>query len=65
MPDQTLKIYSCLLNRGVNSNSNTVIANLLFDWFPALNHTFHTDIFCSVNKIGFFIGLFMYTDLFT
>ena len=48
----TWKIYTCLINPGVNSNCNIVVAGILFNWFSALKHVFHTDIFCIFSKIG-------------
>ena len=52
---------TCLTNRGVNSNCNTVITAILFNWLSALNKVFHTDAFCYIYCYIFAI----YTDLFT
>ena len=57
----TFKIYTCLVNRGVNSNCNTVITAILFEWFSALNHVFHADIFCTFSKIGMYSLLYILT----
>ena len=54
------KIYTCLINRSVNTNCNTVITVILFNWFSMLTGIFYTDMFfCFVSKID------MYADLFT
>ena len=51
------KIYTCLISsRGVTSSCNTVIT-ILFNWFSALDHVFHTDAFCIFSRIGMYSRL--------
>ena len=45
------KRSSYIINRDVNSNCSTVIIAILLNWFSALVHVFHTDIYCSIYKI--------------
>ena len=46
----TWKIYKGLINQGVNSNCNTVVAGILFKQFNALKHVLHTDMFAYLAK---------------
>ena len=47
----TEKIFTCLINRGLNSHYNTVVTAIFFKWFSALKHDFHTDIFAYLAKL--------------
>ena len=51
----------CLLPMFITLNHNTVTTTILFEWFSALKHLFHTDPFCIFRKIGMYGLLYILT----